>query len=984
MGYDKKVHRVLGGSLNLRGAPTEIPDHDFQKCVNAAYDQDNVIRSRKGHSLICTASGIVKQMIKAMEGLRWQAVGESYIVGFKQYVWKAGAGKASKACTDIITTAGMRKSKGTQDWRWIPAAPTEAPTISTAEDVVTLVDDFAGGWLLETGQDDEDEEEVDPGDFGENGMLVRGTAGAVKSFTKDVSLDLYDGYDKDDVFKIKVRAKKWSNIAGVSFDVDVGDGSFTNDYYKCRMPIKEIKAGRKETVTFYIRKRKLEVDVGAADKFKYGEFERIGQTTDKDWRSVNKLRVKVEFSGTTKFWFTRWDMVGNEDNTLEGDDYGVCYTYTTEDGHESNPSPKSKLITVNRGSINVTDMVISSDPQVTGQNVYLTGGTLGAVYQCNGAKEAADGEEDPGPVTGADYTIIASADDLTDFNKQLENDHDDPPDADGIAGPYYGRILAFKGSRFYWTKQNKPFAFKHPDEADGDWADIDENAGNIKHISIRPHEAWIYAENEIFILVGDPADAAGEVHPSGIAQGAPSRTGVAKAGSYDIAYLGMGIYAVDGNSAKKLSQQIDPIFKNRAVTLSDGTTAQPISDPATVAVGYDDGIVRVAYDNTRGLVCELATGRWFQDSRSFSSFQGESEAGILGGTSTGQVLKLEDGYTDAGSGIEVDFLSKLYDYGIHDNEKIVEDVTIYHDLNGQSLTATVYTTAGAAYSRPLSGLRTVMQLNNADGVRTRNTAVRIQGTTTNEVLIRGIDFNYYTIPREAKSYDTGIQDGGTHRVKLIRELLPTLENDNSVEFRLETDVPSFALTQRASHAVTTNTSRRAEPIVMAAEYYGHNFRVIGSGSGYFHLEKLYALLQVVGTFLHGSKGEYYLSDPLDFSTERVKLIKEIEIVYSTLGTVALTLSTDLPGNAIVARGVATLLATVGEQSVKVPLVSTIKARLIQLRLAPTADCRIEAIRLFIKLIGNPGATSWQWVELPLEKTQDAIWQALPFSQDAVA
>ncbi len=977
MPYAKKVQRVLAGSLNLRARATEIPDSDNQKCINIAFDQDGGLRSRKGHDLLCTAGGPVKQMIRAL-GTRWQAVGTAYIAGFKKYVWKMGGGSVDKDCAVIITNAGPRKSDGTQDWRWIPKAPTDKPTIKTAADVITPVDDFTAGW------------DVDPADtnfaFDESGLRIQGAADTVISATKAVSLNLYDGYDLDDVFKIVIRAKKWSNIVGATFEVDVGDGTFTNDYYRCKMPLKDILAAKKENITIYIRKRFQAPDVAAQNKFRYGSFERVGQTTDKDWRSVVKLRVKVEFSDVTKFWFTSWVMVGNEDNTLEGDDFQVCFTYTTKDEHESNPSPWSDPITVNHGSINVTEMAESDDPQVTGKHIYLRGGTLRLPYRADGAKEAADGEAAPGPVEGPSYTIIASADDLTGFDFVLEDDHDDPPDAEGCAGPYYGRILAFKGSTLYWSHQNKPYAFTNPDGPDGDWAPVDENGGDIKYISVGVHEAWLYCENEIYILMGDPAEAFGELHPSGINMGTPSRTGVAKvATGGDVAYLGSGIYLVDGTTARKISEEIEPIFQGRAIQLWDGTTAQPVSDPSTVAVGWDDGVIWVSHTNGT-LLCHIKSGRWFQDSRKFTCFQSEGEAGILGGMSDGKVVHLNFGETDAGAAIPVDFLSKAFDCEAQDSEKVFEDITIYHDTAGQNLTATVYYAEGLGVSQTLNSFgrqRTVIQLNNGNGIRARNLAVRIEGSITSEIAIDAIDIPFYIEPREAKSYDTGPTNGSTNKVKLIRALRPSLENAVDVSLRLSTDIPSFGLAERETHVIGTNLFRRLEPVVMTAECYGHLMRVVASASaaGHFRLQELEAQIQVVGTYLHGQKGEYYLSDPMDFGSERVKLAKEIEIVYSTVGTVAVTLSTDLPGNSVVARGTTTFPATLGEQSIKLPLPGTIKFRLIQLRLAPSVNCRIEAIRLFMKMIGAPNATPWGWVDFPLEKTQDAIWVSLSFPQD---
>jgi len=439
---------------------------------------------------------------------------------------------------------------------------------------------------------------------------------------------------------------------------------------------------------------------------------------------------------------------------------------------------------------------------------------------------------------------------------------------------------------------------------------------------------------------------------------------------------------------QKISEGIEPIFQGLSTTLWDGTIVRPIEDPSTVAVGYEDGIIWVSHSNGT-LVMDLLRRRWFQDDRLFTSFQAEGEAGILGGQQSGKVLHLNTSDSDAGEPIEIDFLSKAYDFGIQDNEKTTEDVTVYHDTAGQDLTLSVYWAEGIADSRIINSFgrhRTVFQLNDGEGRRARNFAIGITGEVTSPIFIDSLDFNFYPEPREAKSYDTGPANGGTNKVKLVRALRPAMENDVDVEFRLSTDVPSFALTERESHIVGTNLFRRLEPIVMTAERYAHLLRVVASTSnaGHFRLQELEALIQVIGTYLHGQKGEYYLSDPLDFGSERVKLAKEIEVVYSTLGTVAVTLSTDLPGNAIVARGTATFPPTIGEQSIKIPLSGLIKGRLYQLRLEPSVDCRVEAIRLWMKMIGQPNATPWGWIDLPLQKTQDAEWVPLTFPQDQVA
>ena len=969
--YQKATYRVLGGGLNLRSAATETADHEHQKILNANFDADGTLRSRRGHTTICSASN-VKQMIHAL-GSRWQAINAAYIVGFKNYVWKMGTGTANKDCSAVIATTGARKTKGTQDWSWGIAAPTTKCKASAITPPETTVVDTSGGFTVDPSGD----ENYNNGHLTINPQTDGSTYTADKNISVDLGLDA--GFSIDDVIRVRFFAHNWRRIEAITIMLDCGDGTFTKDYYTCRIDSARKLRGIRSTEVFYIRKRPLAVDRAAQDKKRYSAFERIGSTADKDWRSLSAVRVKVSFIQTTKWRFEECVCIGNDQNQIEGDDLQYYYTYVNADLHESNPSPPSDAIVVNRGSVALSGFTASSDPQVTGMNVYTNRG--GSIYRIN---------DDPLPI--GDATDQQSDDDLTNRGEQMEDDNDLPPTADGCAdSPYFGRILAFKGTRLYWSKQNKPYAFVSPDGPDGNWVDLSEDGGNIKFITVRPGQAWIYCENEIHILSGDPDEGFADLHPSGIAQGTPSRTGVSRAGGGDVAYLGLGIYYVNGSSAEKISHAIDPIFHGRNITLWDGTVAQSVSDKSTVCVGYDDGVVWVGYDNTRTLKHDRLTNRWFQDSRAFTCFQGESEVGILGALTSGTIVKMEQGSqndtTDGGSAIPIDFLSKAYDFGIQDNEKRVEDVTIYHDTRGQDLTVNVYyaegVSAGAFTINSYGDARTVLQLNNADGVRARNFAVRISGNTVSEVLIRAIDFNFYPEARQAKSFDSAVTNGGTNNVKRIRELRFDIENDTNVGWKLETDVPSFALASRATGTIQTNLFRRLEPVVLSSEIYGHDFRVVLDGSdGSFHPFGAEALVQVIGTYIHGQKSEYYLSDVVDFGSERVKLAREIELIYAGYaGTI--TIYSDLPGNAVIVRGMAEFPQVSGEQSIKIPLPGTLKGRLFQVRLEATADCRFEALRMRIKQIGEPGATSWYWASFPMATTQDAVWVSLSLPPDVV-
>lgn len=983
MPYNKDIQRILSGSLNLLPPGTEIPDHDAQNLQNLTYDAAGNLRVRKGHVLVCTAAGRVVRLLKAL-GARWQAAGGAVqkdcatiiggmsadavgLVGFKKYLW-------------AMSRARQRKSNGTDDWRWIPEAPTTKAITKTAPEVTKEVVDFTGGFT------------VDPTPFVLDyrpTLHIRNEDGReVYSAEKDISVDLGTDQDLDDIHRITVWSAKWHNIEEVIFEVDVNDGTFTKDYYRARMRPRLIRTARKETIVLHIRKRPQNVDVAAKDKKRYIWFERVGQTADKDWRSAVKVRIKIDFKDAGRIRFDKWEVVGDKDNTIEGDDIQYYYTWTTADEHESNPSPVSDPITVNRGSVEISDMEISADPQVTGKHIYRTGGTLGAVLRIT--------EEPIADV--ATFTDTKGDDFLTDLGISMEIDHDDPPPAAGLAGPYYNRLLAYSSAehpaRLWWSRQNKPYAFPGADDEFGSWVDIGETDEAIMHVTLRPHMAYIYKENSLWIMTGDPDDLGGENHESAAQMGISSRNGAVKGGAVDYAHMSEGIYLVAGESAVKISGVIDPIFKGRSVEVAPGLVFQPISDVTTTAMGYRDNVVWFSYDTAGGrktLKYDVATSRWFNDSRGFTAFYYEGQSGdFLGGQDSGDVLALERGASDNGAAIAVDYFSKYYDQGVRDVDKNYEDLTV--EFNGQSLlTASAYLNYGAvvvALGNIGGGRgREVFAMNGGLGRDARNIAVRITGSVTSADEINSLAVNFYPEARQGKSYDTDTFDAGTHLMKRIREVYLDLQNTSSVQILLHTDQPGFQMVLRDNLGIIgAATERRGEAHVFFAERLGREMRIVLTGAD-FRLYGLRALIQVIGTYLHGSRSEFWRSDPVDFGTERVKLFKEIEVVYDSAGPVLVKVEVDLPGGILaeIAGSPFALPATTGEQTRKVRLPGIIKGRLLQVTVTPQAanDVRLEAVRIFTKQIGEPGATPWAWVPLPVQPTQDAQWVDLFTPRDDV-
>lgn len=966
--YDRKSIRIVAGGLNLSQPSDTIDDSEATELLNFSTDSNGSLKSRKGHTLRYTVGGRAAQMTRALGKLVIAAGGNVYadgaviiagvssdlcgLVGFRDFLWACSA-------------AAQRKSDGSNDWRWIPEAPTGKPTIKPASPTETVVDDFTGGWTVDPAGDE---------NYNQGTLQINSQSDTVYSATKGAANDLYTGFSLDDVFRIRIWCKQWSKVEGLTFQIDVNDGTFTKDFYSAVMKKADINGGHKEEVTFYLRKRPLGVDQAAKDKKRYGHFERVGTTPEKDYRSVGTLRVKVEFNDTTKLRFEEWTMVGDVDNTLEGDDFVVYYTYTTAAGHESNRSDPSDPITVNRTGIDVSAMVASPDPQVTGQNVYLTGGTLQVVLRANANT----------PVSGATYNIRKGDDELLDDDLELENDHDDPPAATGLIGPYYDRLIAFGGSKIYWSHQSKPYAFAGPTLLDGDWVGADEGVGSLMAATMRSGSILFYGTNGVALLQGDPGgDSA--FHRTAMQGGIQSPQGVVQTPRGDFANFSQGVYAFGGDSGDALSKKIETVFKDGGFNLE------------RAALGYSTDVLWVS-DGSMTYVLDLLTARWFRDSRDFSCFYNDGGS-LVAVTSSGDVLDLNSGATDAGAAIPVAYKSKAFDCGILDNEKTFEDFTIWANTGGSTLTITAFLNDGeddgftVALGSISSGSkeRFVLQFNaalanipltDAQAIKARNCAIRITGSVSSECVIHEMMLNFYVEAREAKSWDSDEKDFGTNKMKICREVYTDLHNPAAAQFIIQTDQPGFEMVTRdSSYSFAPSITRRGEPYVLPSDVMGHNLRFLLNGEDFRHYG-MRALIQVIGTFLHGSRGQYWDSDVLDFGVEQVKLIKEVQIDYSGSSGV-FNIKTDLPGNAMESRGNASFPSVTTEQSIKVRLPDGIKGRLFQFRYTPDGDTRIEAIRVFIKILGIPNASPWTWMSLDVEKTTDGRWMDVFLEPDSV-
>jgi hypothetical protein len=200
--------------------------------------------------------------------------------------------------------------------------------------------------------------------------------------------------------------------------------------------------------------------------------------------------------------------------------------------------------------------------------IYRVGGKLPAPYLVfrldHGAvSEITDDAGENGPEGNGDPNVWFLSDAAAiEYGEVLEDDHDPPPAAFGLAGPYFERLLAFNSTahpnRIWYTPTSMPWHFPGAETADGNWVDAGEEGEPIYAVSVKAHMCWVYKAHSIWRIVGDLEDGLLEqVTPH---MGIVGPRAWASHGVVDYIRSNEGLYLM-ADKPYKVSVKVDPIFK---------------------------------------------------------------------------------------------------------------------------------------------------------------------------------------------------------------------------------------------------------------------------------------------------------------------------------------------------------------------------------------------------------------------------------------
>lgn len=577
--------------------------------------------------------------------------------------------------------------------------------------------------------------------------------------------------------------------------------------------------------------------------------------------------------------------------------YVFYVTFVDVSGNESAPSPASAPLTTpdTNGDFIALNIQQSPDQSVVQRNVYATGGTLGQAYLVLQVNDNA--------VYPLGVDVTTSDADATTEGIVMPLDHDPPPAASGIVGPYFSRIIAFSSAahpnRLWWTKPDQPGYFPGSAEADNNnaqWVDVGDDGEAIVWCTVHPRSLVIYKERTVWILIGDPDS--GTLQQTHAKVGLRGARAVANAGDCDF-FLGTtgAAYKFDLSAVGEVSKNVRPILQGLVIQQgvdTDATTCGPIDPYGTsaAAMEFGNGQLMLSYQeqnpfsaaggNSNTLVFRPDTGKWYS-----LRVQGASSLGLdtqnggfnelyyagpdMWGAIGNAIVDLQSGDFTMDCGgltlINHVYQSPFLDCESPDNTKVLLEVVIDAQMNPtggpDQLTVFMHYDNGTRAGETLSSTLTCVGRQkfhlampedaNLPGRRCTNFSLKISCQAQNELFLHSVYVYYYVEPRAAlvASSPAAYLGGG----KLVQTKELQIEIDTSggpAVAQWLSDLPGNTLTVNDSNTIPVSVGQRNFQLPFLSVVEGRLFQLriaATAGSAGFRLYSAKVLARVVGVLV---------------------------------------------------------------------------------------------------------------------------------------
>jgi hypothetical protein len=573
---------------------------------------------------------------------------------------------------------------------------------------------------------------------------------------------------------------------------------------------------------------------------------------------------------------------------VDGQTYEYYVTYETALGEETNPT---NPVTASPSGSNLTVRITPTahtDARVTLWNVYRVGNTLPEAYRVAQLPVATTSFDDTG---AGDYSDL----EVTRRGIVLETDHDAPPSAAGLEGPYYQRLVAYCTSahknRVFYTKPNKPWHFPSTY-----WFDVGDESDEIIRIVQHPSHLRIYKKRSIWRLYGD-CDS-GRLERTNASLGLIGAAAIATRGGLDYFQGQEGIYVNNGDVNRSMSDKLETIWRD-GITFASGAypniaiqSSEAVRQKHSLAIknnrlyySYIDESGAAAYQT---LVCDLDTGNWCSQTTDAAGLGGytalfdEGQYGELLGAANGAIWALEQ--ISTANAIPLTWTSAYRDQGFRDRKKTYSDLVIEHSTKrsaaDQNCTVKLKLDSGdtsdlAVGSIPVATVaagaaRTVSTFplgTDKQGVEARNAAIHIESTSgiNYETVIYSAALHYYLEPRDATTWDSGIIDLNDPRVKGLELLWLDIASTIALTYTIWTELPGGAMAIRQTGDFTPGTRRPFTIETPGVE--GRLLRIViqrktSVTSGTFRLYGARLRYKAIGIYLEGARSNVWQTPEL--------------------------------------------------------------------------------------------------------------------------
>lgn len=1011
MAYQKQHHRVLAGGLALVPPGDKINPADSLLLTNFRVDQAGELRSRKGVNTLVSWGDRIHTLYRRHPSTRYAAFAGSLvrgaaapdteiatgfdgqplgIVSAGKFAWIMNRAQQLKDPVDLTTPLPI----------WTPAAPTTAPTVDgdVVETAVVGSFDQDETWLVVGPDATEytptfphtypagfDDANAKLGDSLHIECNPPGVWEARRDYSGATDLGISGQQRDDDEFHFWMYASDPAAIDEIVVAIDVNGGDFSSDYYTVTLPASILQPSRFSWTFVRIRRRTIG-DMVVENNTQYIEalrqsreardagdeqraimleqqmaelrelllvrtpgFTRMGSTEGKDWSTAEAVRFQVRVNESCDVHFDQAEFFGGVNANMSGT-YQWFVTFDTDDGHESNPSPASAELTLDKRAAALTGLPVSLDPQVTRKHIYRAGGSLGKAWRVLTVDNGVDNVVDN--ISDEQTQVIAT---------EMEEDHDPAPACSFAIGAY-GRILAFSSeefpSRFWWTPVGRhwyfPGASADENEA-ANWIDAGEDGDNILAATHRGNTVNIYKNRTIWRLPGDPDAFDPELTNS--TKGTVGRKSVANAGTVDYFVATDGLYRFNGSFEELVFPKIAPIFRNEHVVLTeDGIRIAPVDDTnrAECVLEFSGNRLFFSYPEvghatpTCTLICDLLTGNVMMHrlnetfsggNQGFSALHNEGhQRDLIGSVFDGgqsYIVEVDQDTDDDGTPIFVQWLSGYQDMGLPDNEKTLGEIVIDYQTaiddeigDGDSLdalTVKLYYDNGQEVDligSIFSETRTKAYFRigeDGEGRKITNAAILIEGEMLHTAVIYAVYFHWYAEDREGLSFDSGVTDSGSELLKQMVELEFEVEGAEDISWRLYSDMPANVMTYRMGGTISFLAGERTKRVLLASPVDGFRHRLTVTSDGPFRRRTIRWRIRRVGEFVDGVAGDNWTSFELPMGNGGIDEFKEVVVYYQAASGASLQVLTDLPGGVMTVRQTVTLPAASGYRSYRFPL-----------------------------------------------------------------